>query len=267
MIHLDHEYLPGVWFGPGAKVNGDILFTPPCWVGSHARIESGCRIGPNAFVGPGVFLDKDVEVIESIVCAETYVGSHITLNRVAAQGGLLMDFDRGVAVEVLDEFVLSSLGSEVLLPSLLERTGAFLLSYPMEWIAKFVNRGIPPNKTVFQLSRSKTICLRTYSKGPLCLRRAAWLKLVAEGKMKFFGVLPRTDKDWEKLSPEVRSVLEQSCTGVFALSDLYECHSAKNPDEWMHAVFQAGNPVGKSQRSVLTSVLKIAFKNPLNNEV
>ena len=149
MIHLDHEYLPGVWFGPGAKVNGDILFTPPCWVGSHARIESGCRIGPNAFVGPGVFLDKDVEVIESIVCAETYVGSHITLNRVAAQGGLLMDFDRGVAVEVLDEFVLSSLGSEVLLPSLLERTGAFLLSYPMEWIAKFVNRGIPPNKTVF----------------------------------------------------------------------------------------------------------------------
>ena len=267
MIHLDHEYRPGVWFGPGARANNEVVFTPPCWVGSHARIEAGCRIGPNAFVGPGVFLDEDVEVIESIVCADTYVGSHITLNRVAAQGGLLMDFDRGVAVEVLDEFVLASMGSESMRPSVLGRMGAFLFSHPLEWIAKFVNRGTPPQKTVFQLSRSKSICLRTYSKGPLCLRRAAWLKMVVEGKMKIFGVLPRTEEDWKNLSPEARSVLEQASAGVFALSDLYECHSAKAPDEWMHAVFQAGNPVGKSQRSVLTSVLKIAFTNPLNNEV
>ena len=91
--------------------------------------------------------------------------------------------------------------------------------------------------------------------------------MVVEGKMKIFGVLPRTEEDWKNLSPEARSVLEQASAGVFALSDLYECHSAKAPDEWMHAVFQAGNPVGKRQRSVLTSVLKIAFTNPLNNEV
>ncbi len=267
MIHLDHEYIPGVWFGPGAKASDKAIFTPPCWVGSHARIESGCRIGPDAFIGQGVYLDEDVEVVASIVCKDTYVGPHITLNHMGAQGGLLMDFDRGVGVEVLDEFVLSSMGSASTRPSMLERIVSYLLSFPLEYLAKIVNRNIPAKKTVFQLSRSKTVCLKSYGKGPLVLRRASWLKMVAEGKLKIYGVLPRTEEDWKLLPPEARSVLDQAPAGVFALSDLYQCHSPKDRDEWMHAVFQAGHPLGPGRSRVFFSIFRIAFTTPLNYEM
>ena len=267
MIHLDHEYRPGVWFGPGARANNEVVFTPPMLGGKSCADRgrmphrSQCIRGPRCFFGRGCGGDR-VDRLRRHLCGLTYHPEPC-----GRAGGITHGFRSGVAVEVLDEFVLASMGSESMRPSVLGRMGAFLFSHPLEWIAKFVNRGTPPQKTVFQLSRSKSICLRTYSKGPLCLRRAAWLKMVVEGKMKIFGVLPRTEEDWKNLSPEARSVLEQASAGVFALSDLYECHSAKAPDEWMHAVFQAGNPDGKSQRSVLTSVLKIAFTNPLNNEV
>ena len=262
IIHLDHEAKPGVWFGPGVKVSADVSFHPPCWVGNHARIETGCRIGPHAFIGPGVFLDKDVEVVESIVCAETYVGPHITLNRMAAQGGLLMDFERGIGVEVLDEFVMASMAPSSSTPSLLERVAALLMSMPLEWIARLMNPEEQPEENFYRMSRSQTVCLRTYARGPLCVQRSAWLQMVAKGKMKFFGVLPRTKEDWGLLTPEARSVLEQTSAGVFALSDLYQCHSPKDPDEWIHAVFQAGSPAAMNKKNALVSILKIAFTNP-----
>ena len=262
IIHLDHEVVPGVWFGPGVKVSAGVSLHSPCWVGNHARIEAGCRIGPHAFIGPGVFLDKDVEVVESIVCAETYVGPHITLNRMAAQGGLLMDFERGIGVEVLDEFVMASMSPSSSTPSLLERAAALILRIPLEWIARLINPEEHPAENIYRLSRSQTVCLRTYASGPLCVQRCAWLQMVAKGKMKFFGVLPRSKEDWGLLTPEARSVLEQTSAGVFALSDLYQCHSPNDPDEWIHAVFQAGSPAGMNTKSTLVSILKIAFINP-----
>jgi hypothetical protein len=262
IIHLDHEYQPGVWFGPGAIASSNVVFTPPCWVGSHARIDAGCRVGPYAFIGRGAFLDEDVEVVESIVCADTFVGSHISLNRMAAQGGLLMDFERGVGVEVQDAFVLSSTESTTSTPSLLERLVAFALYHFLTWLAALVNHGRQPTDGIYQLSRSKMVCLRTYPKGPLCLRRAPWLQIVAEGKMKIIGVLPRSEEDWKTLSPESRSVLEQAPTGVFALSDLYGCHTAREPDEWLHAVFQAGHPNHSSAHHGWSLLLKVIFLNP-----
>ena len=128
-----------------------------------------------------------------------------------------------------------------------------------------VNHGVSPKEAIYQLSRSRTVSLRSYSKGPLCLRRSAWLHLVAAGKMKTYGVLPRCKEDWKILSPEVRSVLEQTFVGVFALSDLYQCHSPKDPDEWMHAVFQAGTSQRAGKIRVFTSLLKIAFTNPIQS--
>jgi hypothetical protein len=265
IIHLDHEFHPGVWFSPGVRTSKDATFIPPCWVGPRARIEGGCRVGPHAFVGADVFLDKDVEVVESIVCADTYVGPHITLNRMAAQGGLLMDFERGIGVEVLDEFVMTSMAPTSSFPSLQERVAAFILGPLLEWVARIVNRGEQRRETVFRIARSRIISLHSYARGPLCLQRAAWLRMVAAGKMKWYGVLPRTEEDWANLTPEARSVLEQAAVGVFALSDLYQCHSPKDPDEWMHALFQAGNPAGMNKRSALASIMKVAFSRSVIN--
>ena len=262
MVHLDHEYRPGIWFGPGARAAADAAFTPPCWVGAHARIGRGCRIGPHAFIGPGVFLDADVEVTESVVCAETYVGSHTTLKQMAVQGGLLMDLERGIGVEVVDEFVLAPLGGTASSPFWFERLLAAVVGVPMEWLARLFNRGVEPCETTVRLGRSQSVKLRSYARGPLCLRRSGWLRQVASGKMRLVGVLPRTEDDWKSLSPDARSALEQAPVGVFALSDLYHCHSPKQPDEWMHAAFQAGAANGVGQRMAWRSLPRIALTTP-----
>jgi hypothetical protein len=265
MVHLDHEYRPGIWFGPGAGAAADVVFTPPCWVGAHARIGPGCRVGPHAFVGEGVFLDADVEVEESVVCADTYVGSHTSLKRMAAQGGLLMDFERGVGVEVVDDFVLSSLGGSPSTAPWFERLLAALVGLPMEWAARLRNRGSASRETTYQTGRVQSIQLRSYAGGPLCLRRSGWLRQVAAGKMRLVGVLPRTAEDWKSLPADARSALEHAPVGVFALSDLYHCHSASQPDEWMHAAFQAGAANGAGQRMAWKSLLRIALTTPVES--
>jgi len=263
MVHIDHEYRPGVWFGPGAKAAADAAFTPPCWVGSHANIGRGCRVGPHAFIGPNSFLDSDVEVEESVVCADTYVGSHTSMKRKVVQGGLLIDLIRGVAVDVEDEFVIAAMGALPSSPPWAERIVAALFAPPLEWIARTLNRKNKPIETACRLSRSRSVCLRSYASGPLCLRRSRWLRQVAAGRMRIVGVLPRSEEDWEGLSPEARSALEQAPAGVFALSDLYNCHSPKHPDEWMHALFQAGAAAGTGQWLARKAVLKIAVTNPI----
>jgi len=262
MVHLDHEYRPGIWFGPGVRASADVIFTPPCWVGSYANIGPGCRVGPEAFIGSGVFLDEDVEIESSIVCEDTYVGSHTSLKQMAVQGGLLIDIKRGFSIEVVDDFVLASLGSLASKPILAERILAYLIAGPLEMLAGIINNGVPPLEKNVHLSRSQTTTLRTYKKGPLCLRRSAWLRLVASGKMRLVGVLPRDEEDWEKLTPETRSAIEKAPVGVFALSDLYRCHSPKESEEWRHAFFQAGVSSGRGQDLVFRSILKLACTVP-----
>jgi hypothetical protein len=261
-VHLDHEFRPGIWFSPGVRAAPDAVFIPPCWVGHHASIGSGCRVGPHAFIGPGVFLDEDVEVKEAIVCEDTYVGSHTTLKRAAVQGGLLMDLDRGVGVEVLDEFMLASLGTTASKPPWKERIAAALAVVPLECVARLLNRGKPPVAASIRLSRAQRVFLHSYTSGPLCLRRSPWLRLVVAGKMRLVGVLPREEEDLASLHPSARSAIEKAPLGIFSLADLYHCHSPKQPDEWMHAAFQAGAPHGIGQGLALKSLLRIALTNP-----
>ena len=129
--------------------------------------------------------------------------------------------------------------------------------------ARIWNRGTKPLETTVQLGRSRSLRLRSYSRGPLLLRRSGWLRHVAAGNLRLVGVLPRTDEDWKTLSPDTRSALEQAPVGVFALSDLSHCHSAGQPDEWMHAVFQAGSADGIGQRMAWKSLPHIALTNPV----
>ena len=261
-IHLDYEYRPGIWLGPGVSVPEETIFIAPCWVGGYTKIGGRCRLGPHAFIGAGSFVNDDAEVIESIVCENTFVGSHITLKNMVAQGGNLIDLKRGIRVEVSENFVISSLGIDGSKPGLFERFTASLFAPLVEWIALFVNRGKSASRSAVSLPGEQTVELTTYPSGPLCLRRTPWLRLISKGKMKFFGVLPRDKNDWESLSPEARFVIENAPVGVFSLSDLYGCHSPKDPDEWMHALYQASKIHELGTLQVFQSFLKTLFLSP-----
>ncbi len=262
MVHLDHEMQPGVWVSPGVRVSDNVTFHAPCWIGSYARIGENCHLGPGAFVGAGSFLDDDVEVEDSIVCADTYIGSHTSLKNMAAQGGLLLDLKKGVAVEVGDSFVMGPLTADGSSPSWVGRFMAFVLGPVFCAMARLLAQGKPATRCDVRLGRDRKIPLSNYPVGPLFLQRAPWLKHVADGTMCWFGILPRTAPEWGQLPAEVRSALELAPVGVFSLADLYQCHSPSEPDEWTHALFQAGAANGAGRKLVRNSFLKIALTIP-----
>lgn len=261
-VHLDHELQPGVWLGPGARIDPSAKFTAPCRVGGYARVGPGCRIGPHAYIGEGAYLDEDVEVTEAIICANTYAGAHTSFCRAAAQGGLLINLDKGVAVEVDDLFVMGPVGGSSAVPGIGERLLACVLGPLLEGLALAASRGKKASRTV-QLGRTRTIKLTDYDTGPLCLRRAAWWRAIARGQMRYAGVLPRSAEDWERLPADARAVLEAAPAGMFALSDLYQCHSPADADEWTHALFQAGAADGVEQKLSRRNLMHIALTRPV----
>ena len=106
--------------------------------------------------------------------------------------------------------------------------------------------------------------MTTWPRGPLLIRREQWLQSVVAGLLKLFGVLPRSDADWEAVPPETRAFLQNAPAGVFALSDLYNCHDPREPDEWMHAAYQAGAPDDLGKKQTQRAALQIALKTPLS---
>lgn len=261
-VHLDTELSPGVWVGPGAKVASDARLQAPCWIGSYARVESGCRLGPDAFVGSGCFLDKDVEMARSVVCRDSYVGAHTSLENHIVQGGLLIDLERGLAVEVSDPLLLASLDGSYTKPTWWERLAAKVLHPFVRAAARWWNRKTLPSSEEYVVGQNRKVALATYPRGPLLVRRAEWLRAVADGQFRLSGVLPRTAQQWEDLPPEVRSALAQAPVGLLAFSDLHHCHSAGDPDEWMHALYQVSGKSAGAARQLRRSWLRLAIRTP-----
>ena len=260
-LSIDREISPGVWVGPGAMVDPGATLTAPVWIGSRARVGPGCRLGPNAFIGAHSVLDEDVEVLRGVVCPETYVGAHTGLRNSATQGGLLLDWDKGVAVRIVEDFILSDLGRRGEKPRMVERLAAFVGWLCLAPVAAVI--GGPETFREVLLSSGATIRLGTRARGPLVVRRAAWLAQVAAGRLRLVGVLPRAAAEWELLEPELRAAIERSPAGVFALSDLYDCHDPSSPDEWMHAAYQAASPDGSGLRQARQALPAIARKVPI----
>lgn len=262
---IDREISPGVWAGPGAAIDSTAVLQAPCWIGPRARVGARCRLGPNVFVARRAVLDDDVEAEDAVVCEDTYIGRHTQLEMCAAQGGLLLNWKLGTAVNILDDFILADLGPGTLRPSPAERLLALLLWAPCVVAAALWNlRAGPARESLVRLPHGP-VTLRTRSAGPLILRRASWLGEIVRGRLRFIGILPRSDAAWSTLPPETRSLLERSPAGLLSLADLHGCHHPSEPDEWMHAAYQAGAPDGEGRRQALRAATSIALKTPLSN--
>jgi len=260
---IDREISPGIWAAPGAVIDPSTKLAPPCWIGPRTRIGRGCKLGPDVFVGSRAVIDDDVEVSEAVVCEDTYIGRHTRLEQSVAQGGLLINWKLGVALNIVDDFILAGIGPDHIRPGMGERILAMLLWLPCVLAGMALNAGKASSEKVVLLARGRMLRLATWPRGPVILRRARWIGAVAAGHLRIVGVLPRSESEWETLPPEVRALLESSPSGVLSLSDLHGCHDPAGPDEWMHAVYQAGAHGGAGRQQALRAALVIALKNPL----
>lgn len=262
-LEIDREISPGVWLGPGASVDPAAALTAPVWIGAHARVAANCRIGPHGYVAAHSVIDEDVTVTNAAVLEGTYIGRHTELRDCAAQGGLLINWKLGVAVKIVEDFIISSITEPKTAVPLADRILAALLLFPCQLLAKVFSKNTPASRSIASLPSGKIIPLPLYAKGPLILRRAGWLPHVVAGRLALTGILPRSEEQWKALPSDTRHLLEKVTPGLFALSDLYDCHDPSEPDEWLHASYQAGSPDGAGNRQARKHRIDIAMKSPL----
>ncbi len=260
---IDREVTPGVWVGPGARIDPSARLVAPCWIGARARVGAGCQLGPGAYVGRNAIVDEQVEITQAIVCDHTYVGRFTHLSECAVQGGQLLSWRHGVAVRIAEDFIVSDLRPRASAPGWGERLVAAAGWLPACLAGWVCNRGARAERRVVADAQGRTFPLATWARGPLILRRARWLSAVVAGRLRLVGILPRTPAEWDALPPEVRPLLEGAPAGILALSDLHGCHDPADPDEWMHASYQAGAAEQAGQKQARRAAWVIARKVPL----
>jgi hypothetical protein len=103
------------------------------------------------------------------------------------------------------------------------------------------------------------IRLRTGLGGPLWVRRWPWLWQIALGNFSWIGILPRGGDDWKCVPDEVLHQIRSSHFGIFSLADLHGCHDPADPEEFIHAIYQALQADCRSRKLVARNLWKIAW--------
>ena len=67
--YVEHDCVIGdfVTFGPGAKVNGNVMIGDHAYIGSGAIIRQGLTIGAHAIVGMGAVVTHDVPPGQTVI--------------------------------------------------------------------------------------------------------------------------------------------------------------------------------------------------------
>ncbi|MEZ5413307.1 MAG: hypothetical protein R3F03_03225 [Opitutaceae bacterium] len=111
-VSVERQLHPRVWVGPGVRIHPSARLTGPCWIGARAEIGADAEIGPQAIIGHQSVIDQRASVTHSIVMPETFVGSRLHLQRMIADGYILLDANRGTRVEFTDRFMLARMRTD-----------------------------------------------------------------------------------------------------------------------------------------------------------
>ena len=256
-VTLDTQHPAGGWVGPQARIDPSAKLTAPFWIGAHAKIGPGCEIGPDAFIGDHAVLDDHVAVRNACVLARTYLGRNTELSGAVAAGGTLLDLARGCRVDIAERFILGPVAASSRKASALQRLAAFTLHALLApvatlWCRKWEERDVADLD-------GAAIRLRTGLQGPLWIRRWPWLAQIARGHLRWIGILPRQEDDWQRMPADIAAPLRASEPGVFSLADVHGCHDPADPEEWIHAVYQAQRADPNVTATVLRNFWRIAW--------
>jgi len=103
------EISPGVWVGSHSVVSPKVTLLGPCWIGNHVHLSGGSVIGPNAIVEDGSFLEAQLEISNSCIGPNTFLGKYARVMGSFAYGSTLLDWHSEVVTEVPDPFLMCAL--------------------------------------------------------------------------------------------------------------------------------------------------------------
>jgi hypothetical protein len=259
-VTIYHRDPSGGWIGARTGVHPSARLQAPFWIGPRCEIGAGAVIGPEAVIGEGCLVEEEAEVTDSVVLPRTYVGAHVQLKGRIADGGQLLDPGRAVRVDIAETFILGSTRGDPSEPTVLERMGCLLL-----WLVLALPALLLGGETTEEEVRHPLhpqFGLRTGSRGPLIVRRWPWLKEVALGRLRWVGVLPRTEAALGGVPEETADRIRAATPGIFSLADSHGVHSTDDPEEWIHAACQAlGDPISM-RRMVRRDVWRLMWVRP-----
>jgi carbonic anhydrase/acetyltransferase-like protein (isoleucine patch superfamily) len=226
----------GAIVGPHARLADDVRVEPPCWVGERATVGRGARLGPGAFVGERCVIGDGCQVARSVVLPDTFVGDRVGLDGCVADGGVLVNVRLAARVEIAERFLLSSLRRGPRGGGLAARAAA-LLAWAL--LLPFAPAPSACASMDWAMGDGRVFRLLEGRRGPIWRRRHSWLRHVAAGRMRWIGVLPRPAAAWEAVPADLRGALSAAAPGLVSLADAHGCHAASDPEEWVHAAYQA----------------------------
>ena len=257
-VAIDEHHASGGWIGPHARIHPEAVLTAPFWIGPDAKIGAGCRVGPNAFIGENAILGNNVEVENACVMSRTCLGHNTRVSRALADGSALVDWARGCRVNIKESFIMRPVVIQAHGPRFLQRTAAFLSYFMLAPFARFFNHdGWTSREVITQTG--EPVRIETGVAGPLWARRWPWLRQIARGRFSWIGILPRAEDDWKSVPDEVLHQIRACHYGMFSLADLHGCHDPADPEESIHAIYQALQTDSRSRKLVMRNLWKIAW--------
>ena len=225
--------------GSSCRIHPEAKLTPPYFIGDDVLIGPGCEIGPYAVISKGALLAGANQVTRSHISPHSYLGPVTALEDCLLVGSTLFNRRNRARIDRIEPHIASDLSSSSPLVPLKDRWLAlklYLMSKPcgspLETFHTFDGLDLPGDPAL-----------------GLHVRRA-WLPLVWKGKLQLFGVLPRSRRQFEGLTPEWQNIISHATIGVFSYADCQDCHSADDPDESLHAVYQAALPPGTLRSAI-----------------
>lgn len=239
----------------------------PVWIEDHVHIGPNSVIGPNVNLGKGTIVEGPSIIENAVITEFTYLTGHTELTDAYLDGGLLLNLRHRARVDCVEMLISSSLKQPAEQPAALERVVALLGFVAFSIAAALIPRragagasaGARPPKAALSTFNGLALAETT---GPLWRRRRRWLLEVARGRLRLFGILPRSRAHLTAVSEDWRDILERAAMGVFSYADLHGAHSADDEMEAIHAVYQATSLRSEMRQVFRSSLFKLLTTDP-----
>ncbi len=224
----DHALLS---IGFSCKIHPQAKLVAPYFIGDEVFVGPGCEIGPYAVIGNGSVLTGANRVVNSHLSPRSFLGPVTALENCLLDSGVLFSLKHLTRLDHIEPHLLSSLDKPTSYVPLRERLHALLL---------FLLLGSGEATTGSFVTFDGRRLPGDASAG--LANRRAWLPLVWQGKLSLYGILPRSTEQFEALNADWQNIIRHTPIGVFGYADSQGCHSPSDPDEALHAVYQASLP-------------------------
>lgn len=246
VFHENTSEIPlNLAIGRNCEIHPSVQLNPPFWVGDFVSIGPGTTVGPNAVIESGSLVAGNSRIVDSHIGKSTFLGPSTELSKAVLEGHTLLSLKNSAKVSGLDFLIAGNLGKNPIKainsPSLKERILAFRLWW--NW------RGARKSSALDSYSIQGIDGEQwTLYKGPLWESRRPLLKSVWTGKIRLFGVVPRSEMQISHLQGEWQNLLRHGQTGALSYGDVLEA-DLYSEEEAMHTIYLLSEKTGNTMEA------------------